>query len=78
MSSLGVQPGLGASRRVIHQLMGNFKLRIWLGLHFWTGMLFQDQQNMLSNSANSGCANHSKPLNQSVLNVLERFTLLFP
>jgi len=55
MSSLGLQPGLGAStssfpsdfRDNVRKGLG-LGIGIWLGVHFCTGMFFQDQQNMLT------------------------------
>jgi len=34
---------------VIHlSLPSDFRDNLWLGLHFWTEMLFQDRRNMLT------------------------------
>jgi len=50
--SLGLQPGLDVSIRVIHlSFPSDFRVELSLGevlkLNFWTGMLFQNQQKML-------------------------------
>jgi len=56
LSILDLKPGLGASTPVIHlsfpsdfreMLWVGLGVRIWLGIHLHTGMLFQDQQNSI-------------------------------